>query len=124
MKILIPKSSLAISLIAPLALQWTTNLGENPLAYMYVIKSDLHNALVNLQQNKALDFTDHESILLFISLFVSNSGGLDVSSRIISKTARSYLIETAFSVPEVEYSHCTYNNIRLDYHSGVPYSEK
>lgn len=114
MKILIPKSSLAISLIAPLALQWATNLGNNPAGFADLIRREVLNTLTDLHKHNAISFMASTVIAAFIKELVLHDGGVDVDVEIRNVTNTYYLISTTFHVLGTPGQHRMLNVIYTD----------
>lgn len=113
MKILIPKSSLSISLIAPLALQWTTDLGNNPTDFADLIRREVLNTLEDLYKNDGI-FTSSTVIAAFIKELVLHYGGEYVDIEIRNETKMYYLIRTTFFVLGSSEEHRMLNIIYKD----------
>ena len=98
MKIKIPKRGLPISLIAPLALQWATNLGEDPEGLAIYIKNEVNHTLVQIQETKALPFDVWEAVAAFIQDLVYHLGGEEVVVVKLDDQSSYYLLYTSFFV--------------------------
>ena len=114
MKIKILKSSLALSLIAPLALQWATNMGNNPSGFADHIRCQVHNTLVHLHDNHAIPLTSEEFMLALIQDLVFHYGGEDAFSEVLHVSSESYVIETTFRVLGKKQVHHTFNTVYRD----------
>ena len=75
MKIQIPKRGLPISLIAPLALQWATNLGDDPEGFADSIKHEVHRCLLLVHEQGALPIKIWGAVAAFIEDLIYHYGG-------------------------------------------------
>jgi len=98
MKIKIPKRGLPISLIAPLALQWATNLGEDPEGLAEYIKREVHESLVFVHGSNALPYRVWEAVAAFVKDLIWHFGGENVVVIRSDNQPSYYLLYTTFSV--------------------------
>jgi len=98
MKIKIPKRGLPISLIAPLALQWATNLGEDPDGLAEYIKNEVRASLVFVHESDALPIKVWVAVAAFVKDLVCHFGGERVVVVRSDNQPSYYLLYTTFSV--------------------------
>jgi len=98
MKIRMLKSSLSISLIAPLALQWATNLGEDPEGLAEYIKNEVRESLVFVHESNALPIKVWEAVAAFIEDLIHHFGGERVVVVRLDNQPSYYLLYTTFRV--------------------------
>jgi hypothetical protein len=97
MKIHILKSSLSISLIAPLALQWATNLGDHPEDLAGYITNEVLGCLVHVHKHGALP-TKGEAVAEFTKDLIRHFGGENIVVVKLDDQPSHYLLHAGFSV--------------------------
>ncbi len=98
MKLLIPKSSLSISLIAPLALQWATNLGDNPEDLVGYIKNEVLGCLVHVYKHESLPIKVWEAVAAFAKELIRHYGGENIVVVKLDDQPSYYLLQAKFGV--------------------------
>jgi hypothetical protein len=98
MKILIPKSSLSISLIAPLALQWATNMGDHPEDLADYIKNEVLGCLVHVYKHDSLPIKVWEAVAQFTQDLIHHFGGENTVVVKLDDQPSYYLLRASFGI--------------------------